>query len=120
MKGDIMNSEVLKEHGINYDEGLKRFMGKHELYEKYLKRFPEDPNFAALETALREGNTKDAFTYAHTLKGIVGNLSIDDFYNTLYDIVEKLRVDETEHIEEQFKVLKGQYEEAVEALRDQM
>lgn len=112
-----MEIEYLKIHGINYDDGLKRFMGNNQLYEKYLRKFPEDTNFANLEHALKTENYKDAFTYAHTLKGIVGNLSIDDFFHTLHDVVESLRVENIEDASQQFKKLKAQYIEVVEALK---
>ncbi|MDD4369709.1 MAG: hypothetical protein PHD56_01300 [Anaerostipes sp.] len=114
-----MEIEYLKAHGVNYDDGLKRFMGNNELYEKYLRKLPADANFAKLEHALNTENFEDAFTYAHTLKGIVGNLSIDDFFHTLYDVVESLRVKNIENASQQFKILKAQYIEVVEALKEQ-
>ena len=40
-----MNKEVLLQNGIDYLEGVARFAGQAEIYEKFLKKFPEDPTF---------------------------------------------------------------------------
>lgn len=86
-----MNQETCEKAGIAYADGVARFVGHAELYEKYLKTFPQDPNYAAMEEALRCGDGEAAFHAAHTLKGVSGNLSLNDLYLTLLPLVEALR-----------------------------
>ncbi len=77
--------------GIDVDEALDRFMGSEALMVKYLARFPQDPNFSLMEQAIRAGDAAQAFTAAHTLKGVTGNLSIHALYQPLSQAVEDLR-----------------------------
>lgn len=86
-----MNTKILCEAGVNYEEGLRRFVGKAPLYEKYLGRFPQDPTFSELTAAMQEENYELAFRSAHTLKGIAGNLSFDAFMGEVEHLVEALR-----------------------------
>ncbi|MDD3429098.1 MAG: Hpt domain-containing protein [Oscillospiraceae bacterium] len=86
-----MDYDVLKKNGIKVEEGIRRFGGKQELYEKYLLKFPQEEVFSLLQTAMKEQCYKDAFFQAHTLKGVSGNLSLTPLYECLCDFVECLR-----------------------------
>lgn len=86
-----MNIDVLEKAGINYQEGLKRFAGKSALYEKYLLRFGQEPTFDQLKKAMAQEDYEEAFKAAHTMKGIVGNLSLNEFFELLKPFVEELR-----------------------------
>ena len=66
--------------GINVDTALERFLRNSALMEKYLRRFPDDPNYALLCQAMEQGDMEAAFTAAHTLKGVAGNLSLDALF----------------------------------------
>ncbi len=39
----------LTEAGVDLDKTMERFMNNEALYLKFLKRFPEDPNYAQLK-----------------------------------------------------------------------
>lgn len=100
-----MNITGLKAAGIHYEEGLKRFANKPELYQKYLMKFFDDPTFAQLGSQLGEKNYPEAFQSAHTLKGMSGNLSMTDFYRSVCLLVEALRNGKTENIDEMYQDL---------------
>lgn len=76
---------------IDYRQGLSRFSGAETLYRKYLIKFPEDPTFAQLQSAMAAGDYGEAFRCAHTLKGITGNLSLTSLSDAVGDLVEQLR-----------------------------
>ena len=82
---------MMEKEIINYTEGVKRFSGHEELYQKYLKKFVDGKEYSDFSSAMQQGRYDDAFRAAHTLKGITGNLSFDRFYDKLYNIVEMLR-----------------------------
>ena len=108
-----MNMEAMEAAGIHYAAGLQRFSGRADLYEKFLKRFGEDENFSQLEKAVAAGETQEAFRYAHALKGVSGNLSLDRFYSTLVLLVEKLRVGEADGTQELMQKLCTEYDSIV-------
>ncbi|MEA5073467.1 MAG: Hpt domain-containing protein [Eubacterium aggregans] len=86
-----MDIEFLKQNGIDYIDGLKRFSGKDVLYRKYLKRFLEDSTYGQLKTAMDQEEYQEAFLLAHTLKGVVGNLSFFFLLKHIEPFVEALR-----------------------------
>ncbi|MDD4851476.1 MAG: Hpt domain-containing protein [Gemmiger sp.] len=86
-----MNKAALIEAGIDYDEGARRFSGKVELYEKYLRKLFDDPTFAELQEALAKQDYRQAFMTAHNLKGMTGNLSATVLYQAVCPLVDELR-----------------------------
>lgn len=83
--------QMLQSAGVLVEQALERFMGNEALMERFLKKFPSDPSFSALETALNAGDQDGAFRAAHTLKGVCGNLSLDRLYRLVSEQVEYLR-----------------------------
>lgn len=79
----------LKEEGVDVDGALERFMNNTAMYERFLKKFVNDPNYEALKSAVAGNDCEKAFTAAHTLKGVCSNLSLIP----LYEVVAK----QTEH-----------------------
>ncbi len=83
--------DELKEFGVDIDEGLERLMKNEELYIKLIKMATADSNFSKLEKAINENDLESAFEAAHSLKGVLGNLSIKPIYDKIYEITELLR-----------------------------
>lgn len=94
-----MNQERLLAAGVNYADGVKRFGGKPELYEKYLVQFPADTNYSHMILALEPADYDAAFKYAHALKGLAGNLSLGSLYVQLSVLVESLRAGQVSNLD---------------------
>lgn len=77
--------------GGNYDEILTRMMGKENLVEKFLRRFPADESFSSLKLALSNGDGEAAFRAAHTLKGVAKNLALTRLGDAASSLTEALR-----------------------------
>lgn len=90
----MLTIDKLKEFGVDTDSGIKRVMGKEDLYLSLVKTVPSNEGFAMLNEAVRAGDLDAAFEAAHGLKGILGNLDIKVLYDKLADITEKLRARE--------------------------
>ena len=86
-----METNILTEAGVDCAGGVARFLGQDALYERFVRQFPQDPSFAALQTALAAGDLPAAFTAAHTLKGTSGNLSFNRLFEDIKPLVEALR-----------------------------
>jgi len=82
---------------MNYEEYIdvssakERFMGNYGLFTRFLFDFPRRSLYGNLEQALADGDATKAFEVAHTMKGIVGNLSLKLIAAPLNDVVEVLR-----------------------------
>lgn len=87
----IKMREKLTAVGVNYDEVLKRFMGKEDFYVRMLRKFLNDKNFDGLKQAVADQNWQDAFTYAHTVKGLCGNLGLGGIMDYVSPLTEELR-----------------------------
>lgn len=111
-----MNRYKLSKAGINASEGIARFGGNPEAYEKFLNRFPDEPHFQQLCTAIQQHETQAAFMAAHSLKGEVGNLSMNRLYEDLCPLVEELRAGSLETAAELLPPVLRDYEEILAAL----
>jgi HPt (histidine-containing phosphotransfer) domain-containing protein len=72
-------------------------LNKEEMYKKFLRKFREDQNIFLLRDVI-EGNDsfnaeqcEQIFHYAHTVKGVAGNLGLTDVYNESSEISEATR-----------------------------
>ena len=52
--------QQLEECGADVETTLKRFMGNDAIYQKFLGKFPNDPNYANLGTNLEAGAFEEA------------------------------------------------------------
>lgn len=97
--------EKLREHGCDVEGALARFLDDEELYVQFYTELLDDKAFTALGLALSENRITDAFDYAHTLKGVIGNMGITPMFETICSIVEPLRVGSTVGVSEKYDEL---------------
>lgn len=102
--------------GVNVDSALARFMNNASLMEKFLRRFPTDPNYENLCRALKQGDVEAAFTAAHTLKGVSGNLSLERLFAATCDVVEALRAKDLAAAQAHLPALQNAYDDVLAAL----
>lgn len=112
-----MNRYKLSKVGINTKEGIERFNGDADSYEKYLYLFPQDENFGLMCKAIDEKDVWAAFTAAHALKGVAGNLSLDKLYIDIKPLVEKLRAGSLDDTKPLLDTVENDYDEIIDVLR---
>jgi HPt (histidine-containing phosphotransfer) domain-containing protein len=83
--------QLLAELGVNKDEIMNRFMGNMDLYEKFMRKFPEDESYQQLETAMKDQNLEMMERSSHTLKGISGNLGFQTLFRQCDAFVQEIR-----------------------------
>ena len=81
----------LREWGADVDEGIARCAGKEELYLKLASRIPGESGFDTLSAAIEKKDLDAAFESAHSLKGVLANLSLTPMLAPIDRITESLR-----------------------------
>ena len=89
-----------------------------ELVRKFLLKFLDDKSYADLERTLSEGDYKEAFRAAHTLKGVCLNLGFTELYKVSAELTEVLRGRETAGSDELYTQVKEQYTTLTDAIRE--
>ena len=110
--------EKLQANGVNLSSALNRFMDNEQLYERILSKFPMDENFLQMEKCLVENNINQAFSHAHTLKGLAGTLDLTTLLNILTPMTEQLRTGNTEGMQELFNQLKTEYNQICQLIAE--
>lgn len=87
-----------------------RFSGNTELYQLCFCDFIEEPNFTLLNEAVKKKDYNAAFSAAHALKGLSGNLGLTAFYNTVSVLVESLRAEKYDNVGEEYDAVIRQLE----------
>jgi len=105
-----MNREVLEAVGIDYQEGLKRFSGVKDIYEKYLRCFLSDTHFNEAFEAFRAKDYQTLELAAHSCKGIAGNLSMTTLYAQYARVLQNLRDQNYTKIDEAMRRAQKIYE----------
>ena len=93
---------------IDLEGALARFMGREDMYARFLYKLQQDETFQKLTEAVESQTLSDIERYAHTLKGVLGNLGLEEGYQTSSELVQVVREDHTEKIAPLYLVLKEQ------------
>ena len=83
--------QILSDAGIDVGRADECLGGNYELFLKLIKSFLSDDDFSNLSKAFENAEQKDIETFAHSLKGVSGNLGITKMYKDLSDIVSVVR-----------------------------
>lgn len=88
--------DELRQLGVNVDEAVERMMGKEEVYQRILGKFPAMLESTALSIDFDGSDCGPVIEKAHTLKGVTGNLSLTPLYEAYTEITNLLRAGEAE------------------------
>ena len=77
--------------GVDIKTGISRLNGNEKLYKKLLVDFGKNYSSSSIDIrkAMEDINLEEAIRYAHTLKGVAGNISAND----IHDIAAKLELE---------------------------
>lgn len=111
--------EKLTEIGVEYEEVLQRFMGKEDFYLRMLKKFLDDKNYEGLKQAVEQKDWAGAFTYAHTVKGLCGNLGLGAMLKYVVPLTDEVRSEpyNEENIVNYMRDVSIAYDKTVEVIR---
>ena len=112
--------EIFEEYGADYQKTIARFMGNDKMYMKFLGMLFQDPSMEKLGQALKDKDYGEAFTAAHTLKGVTANMGLTPLFDRVCAIVEPLRLGEArEDYPDMYREIEDEFHR-VEGLRDEL
>lgn len=111
--------EDYKAVGIDYEAGLRRFVGNVALYEKYLYRFPQEQEYFKMCQAMQEKDYTEAFKQAHALKGVTATLGLTELYREVSELVEALRAGDTELAWDRLEPVRKSWKQVADMLEKQ-
>ena len=117
--------QQLEENGADVEATLKRFMGNDAIYQKFLGKFPADPNYTNLGSNIEAGAFEEAYKCAHALKGVVGNLGLTPIFDKVSDLVEELRNKASDEVDaaranEMWQEIKDVYEKFIVIINENL
>ena len=102
----------------NYDEAMKRLMSEKFML-RFLGKFAEGEDFAAMMEAIRAENWADVFRYSHNLKGVCLNLELGRLSRTAAAICDAVRSGEpTADISDMAKQAEADYALVMAGIRE--
>lgn len=113
-----MDEWKLKAEGVDYDMALERFVGNRALYERFLKKFLEDKHVADAKEAYSQKNCQELFEQVHALKGVAGTLGMDSLYKVSAELVNAMRNEKYDAIDEMMECLEAEYNRMIQVLQD--
>lgn len=84
----------LEKLGVDITDASKRLNNNMVLYEKLIKKFPNQVEKLPVLSCYENDDLQSALNNAHTMKGVTGNLSIIPLYDAYSDAVTLMRKDE--------------------------
>lgn len=115
---DAEKMKRLKAGGIDYESGIDRFGGNEAMFEKFISRFPDDTHYYDLVEAIKQGDTENGFRIAHTLKGVVGNLSFTGYYDAVTQVAKSLQSCDLASAQEGMLAVEKAHRMVMEALQE--
>ena len=109
-----MNNLLLNETDI--DGALQRFSRDESLYLTLLDDFVGDTTMDELEAAVKNRMWDDAFTAAHALKGLAGNMGFVPLFHSIGELVMLIRAGKVDEVDASFKTVRRCYSDIVTAI----
>ena len=106
----MIPSDFFTSLSIDQTSVMARFGGSAALLERFLKKFPADPSWPSLCTALEQQDLPEVERAAHTLKGVAANFGFARLSQACADMVAAVRAGRPEDLPEAFGRAKEQYE----------
>ena len=95
--------DKLKRVGVNTDKTLDRFGGLDELYVKFLDEFADTERFEEIYAAFASGDYAKAEMCAHKLKGVLGNLGMDELFAESELVMKDIRAGDHAQAEQRLR-----------------
>ena len=116
MNQELLNSLTLNETDIS--GVMQRFSGDEKLYMALLNSFKDDPTMDELENAIARKEWNEAFTAAHALKGLAGNMGFVPLFHETGELVMFIRAGKISEIDISLKRVRNRYDDILNIIRN--
>jgi HPt (histidine-containing phosphotransfer) domain-containing protein len=101
---------------LQLEQSLNLFMGKEEMYVKYLHKFPDNVRklMPGLAEAVAAGNSHEVETAAHGIKGVAANLGIKQVSDYAAALMLDVRENTPDKIAAHYAALVEKVDQAIE------
>ena len=104
----------------NYEDAIRRLMND-ELIKRFVLKFRDSNPYPELLDAYRSHDVVRVFEAAHSMKGVVGNLSLSKLYEVASNLCEVTRyknVFDEEEVGPLMQVMVQEYEKTINRLNE--
>jgi histidine phosphotransfer protein HptB len=105
--------QALRESGADVDATIERFCGNSDMYEKFIRKFPDDGTFFLIKPAFESKDPARELETTHTLKGVSGNLGFTRLYKATSDTVALIRAKEYDKAAASYPEIEAAYNEII-------
>ena len=116
MEARLRNALFQRETDVS--GALRRLYGDEALYIACLSDFLQDPTMDELNAAIKKERWDDAFTAAHALKGLAGNMGFVPLMHSVGQLVVLIRGGRTREISECMLQVNSSYRDITDAIRE--
>ncbi len=116
MNGKLLHSLALRETDLQ--GAMRRFYGNESFYVSCLASFLDDPTMSELNTAVKGKLWDEAFTAAHALKGLAGNMGFIPLMHATSQLVVLIRGGRTKEISDCMLLVNSSYRDITDAIRE--
>lgn len=104
---------------VDLNGSIARFSDNMALYERFLRKFVDDAEYAKVVKAFHEKNYEDAASSVHTLKGVSGNLGITKLYHACAETMDYLRAGDNDSASSSFPKIEDAYQEIIAIIQSE-
>lgn len=113
---EFRNALLLNETDIT--GALDRVCGNEDLYYKILSAFPDDTSLEQLKKNIADKSWDDAFSEAHALKGLAGNLGFVPLFHSVGELVIAIRAGRLSDVNEYLHRVQLCYDDIVTVIKN--
>jgi HPt (histidine-containing phosphotransfer) domain-containing protein len=118
MKGELcMDRQILKDSGIEYEQGLEKFLDMEDLYNGLLKDFLDDNSFEEAKAAVEAMDYDTVHKTVHAMKSVTGTLCMNELYEKCCEVIDYLRNARLNEMEQAFKEAYELYQKVTEGIK---
>ncbi|MCL2254007.1 MAG: Hpt domain-containing protein [Lachnospiraceae bacterium] len=112
--------EVAAKIDLDLERTFALFMGKEDMYVKYLRKFPDNARrlLIELEEAVKSENHEKIEAAAHGIKGVAANLGIRRVTEFGTALMLDIRENTTEKIKDHYPKLVEEAEKAISCIEE--
>jgi HPt (histidine-containing phosphotransfer) domain-containing protein len=103
-------------YGIDYEDAMARMLNNGALFKQLAQHYRNDANLAALVEDMKAGDLETAYSHAHTLKGVAGNLSFGQLHALAAQICDALTSGNSEAAYESMDAIEQAHARVLEGL----